>query len=272
MPTRRKGRGGARKGAGRPRKSKLHAKSNYINIRIKQETRRRLDAEARRRGNSRSGTAERMLEIGLRVSSQTPKNRNLESLLFLIGLLAQGIPGPGYATTKKYVADPRYNWRTSPFMFKAFRVAVMDLLDSFQPTGEIIAPPDEPLSPSLSAHIAGPVIHRILFPVLDNPERRGHEVATKLLSDVMVASMKTTLVDGGILPSLSEILDEEIIAEEYGTKFAGAAVRAHAALSDVVRDLGWPQESVAAAAAAIDLASSRGVHRDLSHEKSEKRK
>jgi hypothetical protein len=103
----------------------------------------------------------------------------------------------------------------------------------------------------------------MIFPVLDTPERRGHEAAMKLLSDIMAASLKTALKDEGLSPPLHKILDEEIdlVAKEYGTKIAGAVVRAHDAMSDVIRDLGWPQElgatnQGAALSAIFDFATS----------------
>jgi hypothetical protein len=36
---------------------------------------------------------------------------------------------------------PDYNWRSNPFMFEAFRVAVLELLDALRPDGKIIPPP-----------------------------------------------------------------------------------------------------------------------------------
>jgi hypothetical protein len=243
MPAKRKGRGGARKGAGRPRKAKRLAKTHYINIRIKQETRRRIEAEARQLGKPKAEVTERLLEAGLRASKQDPKNREVEALLFLIGMLARTIPGSGYAN--KYATDPRYNWLTSPFMFKAFRTALMLLVDTLQPPGEIVAPPTEPLRPPLSDIVPGPLIHRIHFPVLDTPERRGREAAITLLSHLKDAGMKIVRSDAGIPPPLHDVLTEELTREVLGAEVAVAVARVHNGLSDALRALAAGMAGVA---------------------------
>jgi hypothetical protein len=89
--------------------------------------------------------AEHLLKVGLDERARRRKSKPIQALLYLIGLLAENIPGNGYATDKEYAADPNYNWRTSPFMFMAFREAVNCLLASLQPPGRTVAPASNPL-------------------------------------------------------------------------------------------------------------------------------
>jgi hypothetical protein len=182
---------------------------------------------------------EHLLEAGLRVNKQNPKSKELEALLYLIGMLAQTIPGSGYAN--KYATDPRYNWRTSPFMFKAFRIALMHVVDTFQPAGEIVAPPTEPLRPPLSDIVPGPLIHRIHFPVLDTPERRGREAAITLLSHLMDAGMKIVRIDAG-MPHPSTTLSLKSLHAKYsGPKLLSPLHEYTTAF--LMRSEPWPQES-----------------------------
>src|SRR5262249_38947322 len=58
------GRGGRRKGAGRPRFTET-GKSSYFSTRLTQKTRDLLEAEARRREKSLSEVAEDLLQLGL---------------------------------------------------------------------------------------------------------------------------------------------------------------------------------------------------------------
>lgn len=64
------GRGGKRKGAGRPRLTKT-GKTSYFSTRITPETRALLETEARRSGLSLSTTVERLLRLGLYEERET---------------------------------------------------------------------------------------------------------------------------------------------------------------------------------------------------------
>jgi hypothetical protein len=130
------GRGGHRKGAGRPRFAEA-GKTSYFSTRLTPETRRRLEAEARRRGRSLSKVAEDLLQLGLKKITELDRPKPLRALLFLITSLSYGIAGP-------HREDAKYSWRANPYMFAALRAGIVALLDKLRPPGEIVTPPSGP--------------------------------------------------------------------------------------------------------------------------------
>jgi len=131
------GRGGHRKGAGRPRFAKT-GKTSYFSTRLTPKTRSLLEAEARRRGKSLSEVAEDLLQLGLEEIADLQRPKPLRALLFLISSLINGIAGP-------HREDAKYSWRANPYMFAALRAAIIDLLDRLRPPGEIVTPPPGPV-------------------------------------------------------------------------------------------------------------------------------
>lgn len=125
------GRGGSRKGAGRPRFNKT-GKASYISIRITQKTRDLIEAEARRCGDSLATLAERLLETGLEERAERREKGPLRALCFLIKMLSKNGP---------YDEDLNCTWHSNPYMFEAFRTSVSLLFDRLRPPGEVVAPP-----------------------------------------------------------------------------------------------------------------------------------
>jgi len=130
------GRGGRRKGAGRPRFTET-GKSSYFSTRLTQKTRDLLEAEARRRKKSLSEVAEDLLQLGLEEMADLGRPKPLRALLFLISAL-------GRATLGRHWQDSKYSWHSNPYMFAAFRAGIVDLLDRLRPPGEIVTPPPGP--------------------------------------------------------------------------------------------------------------------------------
>jgi hypothetical protein len=130
------GRGGRRKGAGRPRFTET-GKSSYFSTRLTQKTRDLLEAEARRREKSLSEVAEDLLQLGLEEMADLDRPKPLRALLFLISALGRRTLGPHWQ-------DSKYSWHSNPYMFAAFRAGVVDLLDRLRPPGEIVTPPPGP--------------------------------------------------------------------------------------------------------------------------------
>ena len=200
-----KGRGGARKGAGRPAYSKGRSKLSYFSTRITQRTRDLLEAEARIHGESLAVVAERLLQIGL---DEKAKRRNrigapLRALCFLIEKLNEG----------RY--EEKYPWRSNPYMFEAFRTAVLDVLDELRPPGEIVKPPLLPLRHST---VPGNQIP-------DDPSDYGHERAGFLLSFLYSINEQ---IRYGILDNVTDFPPETrqyILRHVYG-------------LTDALKDLG----------------------------------
>jgi hypothetical protein len=130
------GRGGRRKGAGRPRFAKT-GKTSHFSTRLTPKTRSLLEAEARRRGKSLAEVAEDLLQLGLEEIADLGRPKPVRALLFLIQSLSSGIRGP-------HREDPKYSWRSNPYMFATLRAGIIALLDKLRPPGEIVTPPPGP--------------------------------------------------------------------------------------------------------------------------------
>ena len=127
------GRGGHRKGAGRPRFAQT-GKTSYFSTRLTPKTRDLLEAEARRQGKSLSIVAEHLLQIGLEKRAEhLNRPRPLRALFFLIEGLSRAIPAHHHH-------DSKYSWRSNPYISDAFRAAVTHILEALRPAGEVIVP------------------------------------------------------------------------------------------------------------------------------------
>jgi hypothetical protein len=116
--------------------------------RITPKTRHLLEAEAKRCGESLSVVAEGMLLTGLEKRSEVKRRSyKLRALFFLIERLAVMVRGRYGRGSPSGKGDPRYkyNWVRDPYMFEAFRVGVMRILEGLRPSGDVVKPPGDPL-------------------------------------------------------------------------------------------------------------------------------
>jgi hypothetical protein len=144
--------GGGRKPAG-PISGKL---SNF-STRITNETRQALEAMAKELGQSISQVAERLIKAGLAEKRAGNREPAMRALCFLIAQLADHIVGP-----KAVIPGKRdfafYDWRSDPFFYRAFKIAVGQLLDALEPPGpikayEITTKNEADLDPSMKRYL-----------------------------------------------------------------------------------------------------------------------
>jgi hypothetical protein len=216
-------RGGRRKGAGRPRHTKAGKTSNF-STRIDSETRARLEAESRLSGKSLSSTVERLLLLGLREKEERSRDDPIRALCYVIALLAERISGP-------YFSDPKYGWWSNPFMFAAFRAAMLCILDELRPAGEIVAPP--PLHPTFKSTFR------------EEPGQHGLEIARALIFQLQNA----------VLPDILARIPEEKRPPEWNVytlsrrglsvdKFSDALLEQQYGLADAGRALALPEKEI----------------------------
>jgi hypothetical protein len=206
-------RGGARKGAGRPRFAKSQTKASYFSTRINQRTRDLLEAEARLHGESLAVTAERLLQSGLEEKAQRRnRGRPLRALCFLVEQLSRYVSSP-------YGGDPKHEWHLDPFVFAAFRAAILHMLDALRPPGEVVPPPvQSPLS------------------LPDTPDDRGVECARHLLLSMQIRDF-------------AERFDWHVEKSASTPELYASMTRDHYGLIDARRDLGlkgpmnWEEDS-----------------------------
>jgi len=189
------GRGGRRKGAGRPRFTKT-GKTEFFTTRITPKTRHLLEAEARRCGESLSIVAEGMLLTGLEKRGEVQRRSyKLRALFFLIERLAITIRGEyGRKPRSKKLGreDPqyKYSWVKDPYIFEAFRVGVMGILERLRPSGDVVKPPGDPLFVDRKIGDKQELFWRSTFP--DTPAEWGNLCAYELL---LWASHQQTLAE-----------------------------------------------------------------------------
>ena len=169
--------GGSRKGAGRPRESES-GKTAALSLRISSDLRSRLEAERRlTRKKSLSLTVEALLDLGLKERQSRQSDDPIRAICYLITRLSEDISG---ALDRK-----KYNWRTNPFLYEAFKYAVIKVLDGIRPTGACEAP-EVPDAYKFSGPTPEDTTDRLIYggQFFDTPENRGRDVATWLLTDL----------------------------------------------------------------------------------------
>jgi hypothetical protein len=208
------GRGGRRKGAGRPRFAKT-GKTSYFSTRLKQKTRDLLEAEAKRQGESLSVVAEYLLQLGLEeIGQRRERPRPLRALFFLLEILSGHVRGP-------YSEDPNYTWRSNPYMSDAFRAATLEVLETLRPPGKSVPPPPVRLPPPPTAAELGLGRGaRILFDekdltytFLEDPHNFGRKLADGLLTTARtIESDQTRLEQMG----MGRRISPEHMRQHYG--------------------------------------------------------
>jgi hypothetical protein len=123
---------------GRKPKGEFTGKLAHFSTRIQVETRKALEREAKASGQSISQLAERLLIAGLAERQGAEKDRPIRALGFLISEIARLVVGPTVSDGKREAT--LYHWRSDPFFYRAFTIAVGRVLDALSPPGEIKPP------------------------------------------------------------------------------------------------------------------------------------
>jgi len=152
-------------GPGRKPAGTIRSKVSNFSTRITAETRVALEAEARAINQSVSQVAEQLLRLGIKTKRDRERPDALRAFCYLVAELAELICN----CTKD--GKPVFDWRTTPFTFEAFRLAIQKLMDAIKPSGEIRSPAED--DPTLTDELiwAGPY---------DSPQARA-EWATMIL-------------------------------------------------------------------------------------------
>jgi hypothetical protein len=216
------GRGGKRKGAGRHRLTETGKTSN-LSTRITPQARVRLEAESRLSGRSLSQTIEHLLLLGLHEKEERNRPRPIKAICYLITTLSKMVA--------RNSTHSEYNWWSSPFMFEAYRAAVLHLLDAVRPEGEIVAPPTltkiEP-PPWQGKHAK-----------YDDPEEYGRDIARSLLEALHFY--------GATMPEEVNAAIVEMHGDRASQELLDALMRTHYGMGDAARDLGvkcyWDPQS-----------------------------
>jgi hypothetical protein len=181
-----------RPGGGRKPGGIFRGKTEWFSTRITPETREALEREATTSGQPISQVAERLLVLGLEAKRWRDHYKPLRALCFVIERTALAASSGRYLDPTDPIwkrdrwhamaAEDFFNdWRTDPFRYRAFRLAVASLLSALEPKGEIRSPYDldriedpvlkERLKPIYSGElIENPAIKELMKRTYESPE------------------------------------------------------------------------------------------------------
>ena len=152
-------------GGGRKPSGDIHGKSSTLSTRITAETRRALETERKATGLSISQIAERLMMVGLREKRARERNDPVRALCYIVAELSGLI-----CNMKSEDGKPAFDWRTDPFMFRAYQLAIQGFMDTIAPPGDVVSPA-----------VAQPVLATSTFwGPHDSPEKRAEWAVTVL--------------------------------------------------------------------------------------------
>jgi hypothetical protein len=157
---------------GRTPKGEFAGKLSHFSTRIQPETRKALEHEAKVSGKSISQVAERLLVSALSDRRMGDLGRAKRAMSYLVAEIAHHIEGI-HAQEGRRFRTP-FKWRSDPFFYEAFKIAVAQVLEALTPPGEI-KPPD------LKVHHAESPSDRDWVESFKSPKARGEYVAGHIL-------------------------------------------------------------------------------------------
>jgi hypothetical protein len=132
-----------------------------------------LEAAAKANGTNISQELLRRLQNSFNRDREKARDPAMQALCFLIAETAQQTAG--MSTPMR----PRQEWRTNPFYFRAFKIAVGKLLDALEPKGEI-----EPPVEMQFKRVDGGELESEFLKSFSDPELRGAYAARSIWADL----------------------------------------------------------------------------------------
>lgn len=199
--------------SGRKPKGEFSKLSSSLTIRIPDDMRKQLESEATESGESVAQVLLWHLRQSFNRNRELEREPAMRALCFLIAELAHNvsslIDGRG---------RPLFDWRSDPFFFRAFKLAVAQLLDALEPGGEI-EPPELILRGKKIKPGSKEGLQSRFVRTYETPEARAETAVRTLLSMLQRA------------PHLSWI------TEKYDPHFKALWRRREYGLADARRDL-----------------------------------
>jgi hypothetical protein len=177
-----------RPGGGRKPSGSIAGKAETFSTRITPETRAALEREASATGQSISQVAERLLWVGIAERRRRSKARPLRALCFVIEQIALEVGSgrwmdPGQYSDRQAAAVERLlnEWRTDPFLFRAFEIAVAKVLNALRPKGEMKSRYPSELIEQLSGEdFYDPQTTELMKETYKSPENLASHAATNV--------------------------------------------------------------------------------------------
>src|SRR5262249_46953506 len=125
---------GRRDQSGRKPKGEFSKLTSSLTIRIPDDMRDQLEHEADTRNQNITQVLLWHLRQSFKREYEKEHNPAIRALCFLITKLAHDVVGLHHGKR------PIFSWRSDPFFFRAFKIAVAKLLDALEPEGKIRPP------------------------------------------------------------------------------------------------------------------------------------
>jgi Arc-like DNA binding domain len=204
---------GKRGQSGRKSKGEFSQLTSSLTIRIPDNVRKQLESEAAARGRSLAQELLRRVNDTFKEDRDADRDPALRALNYLIAQLGEKISGGKYRH-KTIRARMRSNWRTHPFLFRAFKVAVNKLLDTLEePAGEVCQPSGLHLFESLLyARITSKDAERLLREFAGNTKYEAY-------TEKAIKTLKSNS-DGPVLHVALEMLTKTVTTPEIFGAFA----------------------------------------------------
>lgn len=162
------------KGAGAKPKGEFSGLTSPLSFRMPAAMRRELEQARRKSGRSTTQEVLTRLKYSFNEDRRKARDPALQAVCYLIGEAAEGITNPAPVRVKNL----RPLWRSDPFLFRAFKLAVAKLLDALEPAGEI-KPPRSGFEIADGTRILA--ASKILRDIYQTPETLGNFVAAGIL-------------------------------------------------------------------------------------------
>jgi hypothetical protein len=177
-------------GVGRKPKGDFSQLTSPLSIRMPEDMRRQLEVAASASGRSVSQEVLRRIQESFNQERDKARDPAMRALCFLIAQLAGDVAG---LTDEK--GRPFFDWRTDPFFFRAFKLAIAQMLDALEPAGEI-QPPQAMLDAQLHLESEGGVaVMKMFKATYDTPEARADMAVRSLMSLLMQPKFNTQFFD-----------------------------------------------------------------------------
>jgi Arc-like DNA binding domain len=166
-------------GGGRKPKGDFSELTSPLSIRMPAEMREQLEASASGSGRSVSQEVLRRIQGSFSQDRDRARDPAMRALCFLIAQLAAEVSG---LTDEK--GQPYFDWRADPFFFRAFKLALAQVLDALEPRGEI-RPPKEMLEAQIEVEgNEGFAITKMVKATYETPEARAQAAVRIVLSSL----------------------------------------------------------------------------------------
>jgi hypothetical protein len=213
------------KGGGRKPKGEFSELTSPLSIRMPQVLRGELERAARESGKSVSQELLRRLSDTFYRDKEKARDPAMRALCFLIAEAAR--QAVGIPVSDRLKSKNALNWRNNPFFFRAFKIAVGNLLDALEPKGSVEAPKLsfhlKPTTAKDGTALGGAVNDFIQS--YETPEARGHYAANYIWNSLQTIPHFSPEEREREIQRLMEISSPAFEREFYGMAEAARDLR-----------------------------------------------